>query len=205
MFFLAFANANNGILFSYHEVKMTIILNIKTEDGQVAELPVLDKIKLGRSSSSDYKIVDTKMSGIHCSFEINNQGELLFKDLESTNGSFLNNSKITQTLMRIGDIIRIGNTLIRIDESKLNAREKASLGESTANSKNDKTLPGKSDDATKVLPRIAPKKKTISLNKEIKERKPLRSDWAAGSDNIIEQEESSGMTKMLKLNTKKKK
>ncbi len=184
---------------------MTIILNITTEDGQVTELPVLDKIKLGRSSSSDFKIVDTKMSGIHCSFEINNQGELLFKDLESTNGSFLNNSKISQTLMRIGDIIRIGNTLIRIDESKLNTRERVSLGTSTASSKNDKTLPGESDDATRIIPKIAPKKKTISLNKEIKERKIPRSDWAAGSDNIIEQEESSGMTKMLKLNTKKKK
>jgi pSer/pThr/pTyr-binding forkhead associated (FHA) protein len=182
---------------------MAIILIIKTEDGQVTELPILDKMRIGRSSSSDYKITDSKMSGLHCSFEINSKGELLFKDLESTNGSFLNNSKITQTLVKINDIIKIGNTTIKIDATKLNPRERTALGSSSHSNEGEKTLPEVGRDATIVMPKT-PKKKAITLNKEIKEKKPV-SNWAGGSDNIIEQEESSGYTKMLQLNKKKKK
>lgn len=180
---------------------MAIILLIKTEDGKVSELPVLDKIKIGRSSASDYKIIDTKMSGIHCSFQLTPQGELLFVDLESTNGSFLNNNKITQTLIRVNDVVRIGNTIIKIDEKKLTSNELRTLSggkkaEATATSEEDTS----NDDPTRVLP----KKNAITLNKGLKERKSVRAEWGSDSENLIEQEASSGFTKMLKLNKKKK-
>ena len=73
---------------------MAIILIIKTDDGEVTELPLLSKIIMGRSSSSDFTIKDNKMSGSHCSFEITNRGQVMFTDLGSTNGSYYNNSKI---------------------------------------------------------------------------------------------------------------
>jgi pSer/pThr/pTyr-binding forkhead associated (FHA) protein len=184
---------------------MAIILLIKTEDGQVTELPILDKIKIGRSGASDFKILDSKMSGLHCSFEVNSKGELIFKDLESTNGSFLNNSKITQTIVRINDTIKIGNTLISIDETKLNPRERSAIGASNLPTRNDKTLPEMNvPESTVVLPKIPKKKIGVSLNKGLKEKKPL-SDWTAASDNIIDQEESSGFTKMLTIDKNKKK
>ena len=179
---------------------MAIILLIRTEDEKVVELPILDKIKIGRSSASDYKIADTKMSGIHCSFQITPQGELLFTDLDSSNGSFLNNSKITQTLVRINDIIRIGNTVIKIDETKLTSSEKSLLASAT-----NKTVKSEKPKAIKEPTKILAKKKAITLNKDIKVRKGAREDWGADSENVIEQDASSGLTKMLKLDKNKKK
>ena len=177
---------------------MAIILFIKTEDGLVTELPILGKVTMGRSSSSDYKIADAKMSGVHCSFEKNSKGQVVFTDLESTNGSFLNNSIIRQTLVRVNDVIRIGNTLIKIDDKRLNSSERIAVGVSLAQ-KADKTLPGGSTVGGAVP---LPKKKTVVLNKDIKAKKKVASNWN-GAENVVDQEET-GHTKFLKLDKKKK-
>lgn len=198
---------------------MAVVLIIKTEDGNITELPVLNKIVLGRSSSSDYKISDSKMSGNHCSFEITPKGELLFSDLGSSNGSYINNSQIFKTLVRINDIIRVGNTLIKIDDRKLTTRERLTIG-STAIDNNkaskDKTLPtlppqkpDKQAAKKEVTPpkaqddEASPKKKTIMLNKEIKEKKRPINSWINIADTVLEQEESTGHTKFLKLDKNK--
>lgn len=189
---------------------MPIILIIKTEDKEITELPILNKVIMGRSGNCDYKIADTKMSATHCSFQINSSGQLLFTDLGSSNGSFINNSQIQQTLVRVNDIIRIGNTLIKIDEKRLSTSERLSVGASLVR-KSDKTLPDMSKIGAKVKSpeeeekerENSPKKKTILLNKAHKEKKKIGSNWS-GTENIIDQEESSGHTKFLKLDKKKK-
>lgn len=180
---------------------MAIILIIKTEDGQLAELPILQKVILGRSSSSDYKIADAKISSSHCSFERTPKGELLFIDLESTNGSYLNNSRISQHHVHIHDVIKIGNTLITIDESKLTKDERLTIGVSHVNTRNDKTLPSLDNNNGPASPpaEIGTKAKKVVLNKSIKEKKRPANLWDGAGENIIDQEESSGRTKFLKL------
>lgn len=190
---------------------MAIILLITTEDGQVSELPLLNKVTMGRSSSSDYKILDTKMSGSHCSFEITPKGQILFKDLGSSNGSFLNNSQIMQTLFRVNDIMKIGYTTIKLEERRLSTSERIAIGTSLPSKENEKTLPDLSNFKTKpndvnsaeeenaeAKAEASPKKKTIVLSQEHKEKKKAVSNW--GAENVIDQEESSGNTKFLKLN-----
>lgn len=195
---------------------MAVILIIKTEDGQIAELPILRKTTMGRSGNSDYKITDSKMSGSHCSFEVTGKGEVLFCDLGSTNGSYINNSQVTQTYMRINDIIRIGNTLIKIDDRRLSPTERLAIGTTKLKNTNDKTLPalgnlrpnGTNSVDNPERPSEPRKKKTVVLGKNIKEKKRPDGGWAGGVDTVIEQEESTGHTKFLKLDkdktTKKK-
>ena len=198
---------------------MAVVLIIKTEDGNITELPVLNKVVLGRSSSSDYKISDSKMSGNHCSFELTPKGELLFSDLGSSNGSYINNSQIFKTLVRINDIIRVGNTLIKIDDRKLTTPERLTIGSTAINNSKaskDKTLPTlppqrpDKQAAKKETPpakaqedEASPKKKTIMRNKEIKEKKRPVNTWINIADTVLEQEESTGHTKFLKLDKNK--
>lgn len=198
---------------------MAIILIIKTEDGEVTELPVLNKIIMGRSSSSDYVIKDTKMSGSHCSFEITSKGQLMFTDLGSTNGSYLNNSKVNQTPVKINDVVRIGNTLIRLEDKRLSVNERMTIGVSNHKENNDKTLPKMTESEKKAIEKaeskaeenaekVSPKKRTaIALDKNIKAKKQNEDNFA-GVDTILDQEVSTGATKMLKLDSdvlKKKK
>ena len=178
---------------------MAVILLIQDPQGQMAELPLLQRMVLGRSSSCDYKIEDSKISGKHCTFECSPKGEVIFTDLESTNGSFINNSKINKTVVRLNDVVQIGGTTIKIDERKLNTNEKKAIGYgSVINKKNeDKTLPmihnqKESEPMTK---------KSVVLNKALKDKKVQPAAFSS-KDTVIDQEESSGMTKLLKLDKK---
>lgn len=147
---------------------MAIVLIIQDPQGVMAELPLLQKIILGRSSSCDYKIEDTKISGKHCSFECI-KGEVIFTDLGSTNGSFLNNSKASKSPVRINDVVLIGGTTIKIDEKRLNLDEKKAIGYGAVIKKRneDKTLPmiQNPKDAESTT------KKSVVLNKAIKDKK----------------------------------
>lgn len=190
---------------------MAVVLIIKSQDGQTTELPILDQIVIGRSGSCDFKVSDSKISAQHCQIKVTPKGEVLFEDLGSTNGSFLNNSRINQTMIKINDIMRIGNTLIKIDETKLNLKEKKIIGFSMYETSNEKTLPVLTERQLQEpdieLPKEESKKSATKLKKAKVENKKIGDEWLAGSGNIIEQEASSGLTKMLKIEktTKKKK
>jgi pSer/pThr/pTyr-binding forkhead associated (FHA) protein len=187
---------------------MAVILIIKTEEGEVTELPVLNKIIMGRSSSADFTIKDSKMSGQHCTFEMTHKGQLMFTDLGSTNGSFFNNSRISQTAVKINDVVRVGNTLIRIDEKRLSTNERMTIGISTRKVENEKTLPVMSEKERRAIENAeiqseeaadkSPKRRTVVLDKNIKAKKKAPDDFN-GVDTVLEQEASTGDTKMLKL------
>jgi pSer/pThr/pTyr-binding forkhead associated (FHA) protein len=173
---------------------MAVVLLIKTEDGEVSEVPVLNKLVIGRSSTSDFKVLDSNMSGKHCSFEIDPKGQLLFKDLGSTNGSFLNNSQIQQTVIRINDVVKVGNTQIRIDEKRLSPSDKLVIGIAPAKQhrkERDKTLPSLNRfDKTAVIESEKPMKK---------ERPNQGAKELSKKESEIPREKSSGETKFLKL------
>lgn len=104
---------------------MAIVLLIKCPDGTVVDAPMFGSVVvIGRSSKADIKIEDPLMSSQHCSLELKNNA-IIFKDLGSTNGSFLYNSQIQSVQIKIGDKVRVGNSYIYIDESKLNPKEKS--------------------------------------------------------------------------------
>lgn len=158
---------------------MAVVLFITTNNGQTTELPLLSKCTVGRSSHSDFKIDDKQMSGKHGVFELNHQGELFYTDLGSTNGSYLNNSQIQKIQFKVSETLRLGNTLITIDEKKLNSRERLAIGK------------GLTGDATTLL---IPTKSQSFDSKPSKKKIP-KSNW----------ESNAGKTKILKLDINKHK
>lgn len=103
---------------------MALVVLVKCPDGTIIDVPMFGPtVVIGRSSKSDIKVDDPMISSKHCSIELRNNA-LIFKDLGSTNGSFLYNSNISSVQIRCGDQVRIGNTYIYIDESKLSPKEK---------------------------------------------------------------------------------
>lgn len=193
---------------------MAIILIIKTEDGELSEVPVLDKITMGRSSSADYTIKDSKMSGSHCQFEVTPKNQVMFTDIGSTNGSYLNNNKITKTLVKVNDVIRIGNTIIKLDDKRLSVPERMAIGVAVIDNSNEKTLPVMSEKERKEIEQEedkaydraekSPKRKTIVLDKSIKAKKPAPEHFT-GVDSVLDQDAPTGDTRLLKLDSGKKK
>ncbi len=69
---------------------------------------------IGRSDQCDIAVKDGSMSGRHCEVSKIN-GEIRVKDLGSANGIWLNGERMTDGELFDGDVIRCGQTSIRVD------------------------------------------------------------------------------------------
>ena len=77
-------------------------------------------IKIGKNNTNDiYKdfINDITVSNEHCQIFVDDDGNKFLTDLNSTNGTFVNNNKISDPVMLSKfDIVRAGNSLVNWKE-----------------------------------------------------------------------------------------
>ena len=68
-------------------------------------------IKIGRSASNDLVLSNPKVSGNHATLVVqDNEMSATLKDLNSTNGTYVNGRRITgETVVRPTDVLRFGN------------------------------------------------------------------------------------------------
>jgi len=91
------------------------VLIYKDSGGRYVDFQVpMGKTKLGRSDEADLPIHDPLISRFHCEIR-HNLGEFVIQDLESKNGTFVNEKKIKEAKLKVGDKIRIGHTVIAFD------------------------------------------------------------------------------------------
>ncbi len=78
-------------------------------DGQDIQEFVLDKkdIKIGRTPTNDISIDNLAISSHHATVHSTSDGAVL-EDMKSTNGTFVNDLKVTRHDLKDGDIIGIG-------------------------------------------------------------------------------------------------
>lgn len=83
--------------------------------GRSHELTV-DKTTIGRVDDNTFPIVDPSVSSHHC--EILLQGEnVLVRDLNSTNGTFIEGEKVTEATLKPGQILRLGQIQLRLESA----------------------------------------------------------------------------------------
>ena len=88
------------------------ILKYKQEDGSYREFPLAKVVTtLGRSESNDIVIKDSSLSRLHLRLE-NRNDEFYILDNNSSNGTFLNQQRITESQLNHGDLIRAGRILL---------------------------------------------------------------------------------------------
>jgi diguanylate cyclase (GGDEF)-like protein len=68
---------------------------------------------VGRSEDCDIRIADHSVSRRHARIEPDGQGGYRAVDLQSTNGTFVNNAPISTAPIKDGDYLRIGNCIYR--------------------------------------------------------------------------------------------
>ena len=71
----------------------------------------IESVSLGRAEINQIVLADGDVSRCHCSIKAVN-GSYYLTDLDSRNGTFVNNLPIKEAVLRHGDCIRIGKTLI---------------------------------------------------------------------------------------------
>jgi len=89
--------------------------------GLRTEMP-LPLCRIGRGKDNDVCIDDDLVSREHAAIELvrsEQDGEtthFILRDLDSTNGTFVNHERITATVVQDGDTIRIGKSFFRFSE-----------------------------------------------------------------------------------------
>jgi pSer/pThr/pTyr-binding forkhead associated (FHA) protein len=63
---------------------------------------------LGRATGADFIVDAALVSRVHCRITALPSGELEVKDLESTNGTFVNGQRVEQARLSPGDRLRVG-------------------------------------------------------------------------------------------------
>jgi pSer/pThr/pTyr-binding forkhead associated (FHA) protein len=85
------------------------------EEGEVYPLFDNREITVGRSPTNNVFVRDKNVSRVHCQIVITEVGVTL-SDLQSTNGTFVNGVRQNEIQLEVGDEIRLGTTLLRLEE-----------------------------------------------------------------------------------------
>jgi len=120
------------------------------------------ELTVGTAEGNNLRLSDASVSGHHCAFVVTASGVAL-QDLGSTNGSYLNNIRVTRAFVPASVVINVGQTVLRfesIDEplSEPLSREDA-FGPVVGHSASMRRL-------FAILERVAPSDTTILLEGE---------------------------------------
>jgi len=92
------------------------VLAIDTGPQAGARLALVDEFRIGRSADCALILDDDYVSGDHASLARRPNGDWVLTDLGSTNGTFVNGSRVvTPTVVSPADSLRIGRTQMRLE------------------------------------------------------------------------------------------
>jgi pSer/pThr/pTyr-binding forkhead associated (FHA) protein len=70
---------------------------------------------LGRAARADFVVDATLVSRFHCRFTVGSEGSLLLEDLDSTNGTFVNDKQVPRATLTQGDRVRAGRVEFAVE------------------------------------------------------------------------------------------
>jgi pSer/pThr/pTyr-binding forkhead associated (FHA) protein len=73
---------------------------------------------LGRATRADFVVDAPLVSRFHCRFTVHRDGLLELEDLESTNGTFVNEERITRLTLKPGDRVRAGRVELIVEKAE---------------------------------------------------------------------------------------
>ena len=130
-----------------------VILN-QGMTGRTFEVNV-ERTTVGRVEDNTFQIADPSVSSHHAEILLRGP-ELLVRDLNSTNGTFINGEKISEAVLKPGQILRFGQVELKIDDGSpvpAPAAPAPVTAAAAAPAPAPTSSPKKQVDATMVIPR----------------------------------------------------
>ena len=128
-----------------------VILN-QGMTGRTFDLSV-ERTTVGRVEDNAFQIADASVSSHHAEIILRGP-DIVIKDLNSTNGSFIGSEKITETVLKPGQILKFGQVELRIDDgSPVSAPPAPTSVSGTPPASAPAPAAGKKKDGTMVVPR----------------------------------------------------
>jgi len=119
--------------------------------GRAHELNV-DRTTIGRVEDNTFQIADASVSSHHCEVLLRG-GEVVIRDLNSTNGSYINDAQITESILKPGQKLRLGQIELKLETE--GSAPAAAVPATTAPPATSVPPPAKKavDTATMIMPR----------------------------------------------------
>src|SRR5476651_541053 len=114
--------------------------------GRAHELSV-DRTTIGRVEDNTFQIADPSVSSHHCEVHLRGS-DIVIRDLNSTNGSFIGNDKITEQILKPGQVLRLGQVELKLEAEGAPASLPAAAAPPPAAAPAKKQV-----DATMIMPR----------------------------------------------------
>jgi pSer/pThr/pTyr-binding forkhead associated (FHA) protein len=84
--------------------------------GRAHELNV-DRTTIGRVEDNLFQIAEPSVSSHHCEVLLRGS-DVVIKDLNSTNGTFINGEQITESVLKPGQTLRLGQVELKLEAEK---------------------------------------------------------------------------------------
>ena len=82
-------------------------------NGRAHELKA-EKTTVGRVDDNVFQVPDQSVSSHHCEIILRGK-EVVVKDLNSTNGSYINGKQVTEAVLQPGQILRLGQVELKLE------------------------------------------------------------------------------------------
>jgi pSer/pThr/pTyr-binding forkhead associated (FHA) protein len=105
---------HGGVLTKTRASTPTLVVVDGEDRGRRLPLVGKSQYKIGRSVTSDLKLLDGKISRDHCLIEALRDQHIII-DLESANGTVVNGERVKKSILKEGDFIRLGFTMLKYD------------------------------------------------------------------------------------------
>jgi pSer/pThr/pTyr-binding forkhead associated (FHA) protein len=96
----------------------TLLVRTAGLDASLIDLR-LGVTRLGRSPDADFTLTHPTISNMHCELLLS-ENAVVVRDLESTNGTFINDKKIREATLSAGDVLRLGDVELLVDNTAAN-------------------------------------------------------------------------------------
>src|SRR6202042_2895398 len=97
----------------YQKFMAKLVIQNQGMTGRAHELNV-DRTTIGRVEDNTFQIADPSVSSHHCEVHLRGN-EILIRDLNSTNGSFIGADKITEQVLKPGQTLRLGQVELKLE------------------------------------------------------------------------------------------
>jgi pSer/pThr/pTyr-binding forkhead associated (FHA) protein len=95
---------------------MWVLRESGQEDGLTFRITKGSVKTLGRAPRADFIVDASLVSRLHCRLTVRPDGTLEIKDLDSTNGTYVNGRKVDRADLRDGDEIGIGRIKMKVEQ-----------------------------------------------------------------------------------------
>ncbi len=95
-------------------------IDLQLPDGSTQQFAISKlQVTLGRGLTNDIVLQDTKISRSHACINFDGKGGISVSDLGSTNGTYINNQRISQAVVAPGQTVRLGDCVLSFEPASV--------------------------------------------------------------------------------------